>query len=440
MQRVGVRKCQKQRWKRTFAMLAAVFSFFALSPFCLATGGDAPKAVVDAKQGVVRIFCNGVQYYPEYRRNGGYISTGSGFYIGETNGEQYFLTNWHVVSEDYDGADCDEIYILLHEHAITQRYQRGTYGWEFVSYDCNDENAIVKCEVVYKTNGYPDFAIIKPERRIEGLIPLRLSRVENIRDGTAVYAIGYPSSSDDAEWKTNGNTATVELPAGFKASTLTPGIVSRFTEMDDAQDTWVIQHTASINHGNSGGPLVTSNGAVVGINTYGVNEHSLAIFIDYATQQLDELSIHYYAYNDWFVLILPGVVSGMVAAALLFYVRYSKRPAKHLPPNLATLRLQCVSGTFAPKRFAIQNPTRIGRDPRRNDLVYPPNAAKISGTHCQLLFEDGKLYLEDLNSMNGTYRNGVKLPVMQKVPLEVGNVFSLGKDNAETFRIEVSNK
>ena len=390
-------------------MLALLFSLFALTPLCLAAGGsgNAPKAVTDAKRGVVRIITADSRT--------GEVWTGSGFGIGKTGKEtQYFLTNWHVVTNEDTGAACDSVYIAL---------SSSIDDW-------------IPCEIVFRTTGYPDFAIIKADKPIEGRIALPLSQAQSVPDGTGVYAIGYPGSADYI----NPDSFSAE------ASTLTAGVVSRFVEMSGAQNTQVIQHTAHINGGNSGGPLVAANGAVIGINTYGIEtageyaEYNLAIFIDYAMKALDDLEIPYDVAQDWSVLILPGAVCGLVATALLFFVRYSKRSAKRPPPNPAALRLQCVSGTFAPKRFAIQNPTRIGRDPSRNDLVYPPNAAKISGAHCQLLFEDGKLYLEDLNSTNGTYRNGVKLPVMQKVPLEVGNVFSLGKDNVETFRIEVSAK
>ena len=288
--------------------------------------------------------------------------------------------------------------------------------------------------------------------------PLPLSAAGSVDEGAVVYTTGYPGTADDINSQsgiTNVRTinqrtyeASYEIPypAGPEDSTLTSGVVSRFTQFSDAENTWVIQHTAHVNHGNSGGPLLLANGSVVGINTYimgGTNdlaEYNLSIFIEYPEAQLKNLEINFIIYHDWSVLILPGIVAGVLAACILFYVIYTKRkPAVKWKPEPGMYRLQCVSGVFAPKRFRIQNPTRIGRDPGRNDLVYPPNASKISGVHCQLMFDNNQLYLEDLNSKNGTYRDGIKIPVMAKVPVEVGSTFSLG-DSTELFRIEVTAK
>lgn len=92
--------------------------------------------------------------------------------------------------------------------------------------------------------------------------------------GTDVYAAGFPLG--DPEY------------------TVTEGIISK--EKAEGETTWasvdsVIQHTARILPGNSGGPLTTPGGAVVGINYAGVNEYDIneAISRDEAMKVIDEL-------------------------------------------------------------------------------------------------------------------------------------------------------
>jgi len=73
--------------------------------------------------------------------------------------------------------------------------------------------------------------------------PLVLGDELSLQQGDPVYAIGAPKG--------------LEL-------TLTDGIVSAFRNLDDQ---FLIQSTAAIGHGSSGGPLFDSNGKVVGITS-----------------------------------------------------------------------------------------------------------------------------------------------------------------------------
>jgi serine protease Do len=67
------------------------------------------------------------------------------------------------------------------------------------------------------------------------------------------------------------------------ANTFSSGIISKINEKKG----W-IQHDAPINHGNSGGPLLNSQGQVIGINTSLINPYgesyagiSVALIVDY---------------------------------------------------------------------------------------------------------------------------------------------------------------
>lgn len=133
-------------------------------------------------------------------------SVGSGFAISQNT----IITNAHVVE------DADDVTIKLYNH-------KNIYG------------------KVVKKDKDRDLALIEVE---ENLTPLNFNYDENLAIGTEVYAIGAPK----------------DIPY-----TMTKGIISaKDREIGSCK---YIQIDASINAGNSGGPLVNENGEVIGINT-----------------------------------------------------------------------------------------------------------------------------------------------------------------------------
>ena len=147
---------------------------------------------------------------------------GSGVIVDADKG--YVLTNWHVV------RDADEVDVVLHDG------RKFTADW--VRTDKQTDLAVLK---------------IKPDR----LMAARIGDSDAMDVGDMVLAIGSPEG----------------LP-----QTVTAGIISakgRTTGRDGYEN--FLQTDAAINHGNSGGPLVSMRGEVIGINSAivsrtGVNE------------------------------------------------------------------------------------------------------------------------------------------------------------------------
>ena len=143
-------------------------------------------------------------------------SIGSGFIVDSSG---YIVTNHHVV-----GSADSEVYVTL-------------YGGD-----------TVKGETVW-SNSELDLAIVKIQ--VSGLPYMKLADSKNITIGETVYAIGNP--------------------LGFEFQrTVTSGIVSGKNRSINLNGTYMedlIQTDASINSGNSGGPLINKNGEVIGINT-----------------------------------------------------------------------------------------------------------------------------------------------------------------------------
>ncbi len=141
---------------------------------------------------------------------------GSGFVIDKTG---HIVTNYHVV----EGADV-----------VT------------VSFSNRDT---VKAEVV-GTDPSSDIAVLRVNTVASALTPLPLGNSDAVEVGDPVVAIGNPFGLD---------------------RTVTAGIVSALQRLITAPNRFTIDHViqtdAPINHGNSGGPLLSSRGQVIGVNT-----------------------------------------------------------------------------------------------------------------------------------------------------------------------------
>lgn len=67
----------------------------------------------------------------------------------------------------------------------------------------------------------------------------------------------------------------------------------------------------------------------------------------------------------------------------------------------------------------------IGKKKGEVDLVLEDNS--VSRIHARITNADGRFYLEDLNSTNGTFKNGVRMQPYEKKKLEEGDEIKCGK-------------
>ena len=158
--------------------------------------------------------------YREYKKK--QEGLGSGFIIDK---DGYILTNYHVIK------DVDEIQVRL-----------------------LNEKKPYTAEVIGEPDVSTDIAVIKIEPRRK-LAVARFGNSDKLKVGEWAMAIGNPFGLEE---------------------TLTVGVISAkgrsgFSGMPRYQD--FIQTDASINLGNSGGPLVNIKGEVIGINTFIVSPY-----------------------------------------------------------------------------------------------------------------------------------------------------------------------
>ena len=151
---------------------------------------------------------------------------GSGFLI---NGDGQILTNFHVIS------GSAQVEVTLPDQS--------RYKAQILVRDRNNDLALIK---------------IEPKKKLPFL---SLGDSDRLQVGQKVLAIGNPFGL---------------------AGTLTTGVVSalgRPIQSENGQLEGMIQTDAAINSGNSGGPLLDSQGNVIGINTaiYGPNGGNVGI-------------------------------------------------------------------------------------------------------------------------------------------------------------------
>ena len=410
--------------RRIFALLL-VLTFLTLT----LAGCRSKNIAAESRSGVVRVLT--VDKY-------GDIYVGSAFGVGKAGeAPTYFVTNHHVVSDE-DGSPMVAVYILKDSYSFT------AMGL--------DTSRMIPCDIIYRDdNGAPDLAVIRAAEPVTGrtTLPLMENVDSHLEAGDMVYALGYPTSAD---MTSSGLLGAVE------DVTITNGVVSRLAEYAPMENTRIIQHTASINGGNSGGPLINEYGAVVGINTEKFNSsglistdvnHYASVRIEYAMRVLDDLGIDYEIYTPglawWIIALIVAAVIAIVAVVLVVVLRkkgpekppVDKREPGFGPPDVVPVivpaqeyRIQGVSGVFAGRRFAVNEgvPVRFGTDPSANDMVFPTGTAGVSRRHCVLTLKNGQIWLQDVGSTYGTVAGTQRLVKDQPVALHKGDRFSLGSD------------
>lgn len=284
-----------------------ILLFFILLLFLLPVRADGavPESV---QQGVVHLYAVGLDDFGNVRSRW----TGTGFAVGIAGEESdVFLTNNHVVTGNgqFD-ADHMRLWILRGGARLNENRMPET-------------GSGIECTLLGTTSGYPDVAVIRAaEPTAYKALALMSSR--SIPDGRTVYSLGFP-----------GLTATDN---GSDDLQITTGYITKRLTMQKAGNTRSLIHTARIQHGNSGGPLVNNNGVVVGLNTYGFEENVstelfCALYTDYAMELLDSLGIAYtqvsglspIAVTIMNILYTPAAWAVLVLGVGIVFLGYSQR-------------------------------------------------------------------------------------------------------------------
>lgn len=193
------------------------------------SSSDLELAYENCKKSVVTIL-NYASYYDRGQTVTSLYGSGSGFIYDYDDSYIYLYTNAHVVS-------------------VSRGYSQSYY--EVVFHDGNRYYGTLAY-----SSGSEDVAIMKVVRTDQDFAKASIGNSENVKPGASIFAIGSPLGLEYSNTITSGIVSNVNIE------------VSADDDNDGTSTTmYMIQIDASLNPGNSGGPLFNSNGEVIGVNT-----------------------------------------------------------------------------------------------------------------------------------------------------------------------------
>ena len=349
---------------------------------------------------------------------------GTGFFVGEEGQDpEYIVTNCHVVEE-----------FILAGKALGG-------GTLHVLFDQNDEAEAYLVDY----DAEKDVAVLKLEEPTDKRIPLQMREPADGMLGTEVYAVGYPLAAD----------LTVQAVNSFSPddATVTTGSISRLlTESGTGRR--LIQTDTAMSGGNSGGPLIDGDGAVLGINTAASNlDQNLfyAVSIGEILPMLDRNNITYSLYeggSSGNIMLYAGIGAAVVVVIVVLAVvlgRKKKAPAagaKAEEKSAASPVLRSLSPQHGGMVVQLhhQQPVQIGRDSATCRLVYQDGTPGVSSHHCQVYYDEREnmFVVTDLNSTYGTFlAGGQRLQPNTPAKLAPKSSFYLGEvDNTIYVDVE----
>lgn len=139
---------------------------------------------------------------------------GSGFLYRADNGNLYIITNKHVV------RDAKSV-------QLTFKAEGG-------------DKTISNCNVIAKSDSM-DIAVVEFPATETGFVPLSFD-ADRVVDGTNVWSAGFPGLGDEPAWQLGNGVVSNDNLVNM--------------ELTDSVHIAVIQHTAQVDPGSSGGPLL----------------------------------------------------------------------------------------------------------------------------------------------------------------------------------------
>lgn len=237
---------------------------------------EANEKVLACRSGVMQVRTYIDVVYSDGTVETGAITSGTGFLVNDTT----LITNAHVVDKTLILTELDSYGIGVVDITIT--------GIKVVV-----KNDVMISASVNNLSREMDFAILDLSQSVVGKYALPIATeeyLETIVTTSNVYALGFPGRADDFH----------EHDATYTEDdvTITHGTISGVTtKLINNKNVPIFMHEATISGGNSGGPLVTSDGAVIGVNTWTYSNDSWSTRISEIRDILDALGIPYTPYS-----------------------------------------------------------------------------------------------------------------------------------------------
>lgn len=401
---------------------------------------------------------------------------GSGFFVGN-KGEnpQYIVTNAHVVVDYVETGEGNGVVIY------TGYYYNNTYPVVIMA-----DSAELR--IYYDSNDY-DVAFVEAIGDVEK-VDLAVLRLRNGTDkrhslpimvptedmvGNTVYTVGFPGNAD--------NQFTDGSKYGIGDVTVHKGSITKFA-INSGKGIERIAIDATVQHGNSGGPLVTEDGYVIGVNTnvYSTSPYQNQIEADYYALNASEVvkflnnnNVPYYTASSGngvagllvgggiALFLILGFIFLLITVAIIIIIvvvvkkkkkKAAGAPAANAAAGTAAAGAGAQQAAATQKRAMLRSlaaqhngmtlavgntPILIGRDPANCKLIYVEGTVGVSGRHCSVAYDasTGDFILTDLRSTYGTFLStGQKLNANVPYRVKPGESFYVG-DKQNMIRLEL---
>ncbi len=381
------------------------------------------------------------------------ISSGTGILIHKSDTDAYVLTNAHVIQEN-DAISVEEIDpehieklkpIFPSGHIAV--HMKEVFHLAFFPNGAYDPRIYIAREVVCKnqqdaSNQGIDAAVLRiaPQGLPEPLV-IDTTKLEETQ---SVVAIGYPGKLDRRRnFVTSENTPLLrELQQrigdyhGYHAGyisfpfnvsdrdfinpAITLGHVNRYDETPGMPQR--IIHSASVDHGNSGGPLIDPvTGYVVGLNTQIMRESTALSVAQSASTIVGFLRANNIPIPEPHASVPFGIIAGIIGGLaliviLLLLIVSAARVGK------TSLGIIVQGRRYDFKAGRLRKGILLGRSSEADVTVSDPT---VSSRHACIVLRNERLFLEDLGSKGGTKINGTLVPPHAPHPISSGCTITL---------------
>lgn len=416
--------------KRFFKIISVLTAAVMLAGMCTVIGVSAAGAVEEAEQSVVLVAAG----------NG----WGSGFAVGKVGeNPQYIVTNCHVIT-DNDNNVYNDITVFFSAAA----------------------NKFVSAEVV-AADLSKDLCVLELPEPTSERKPITLCKSDNVSKGDEVFVLGFPAYSLAGK-----NYITFDA----KDMTSAKGSISQKTRINNsgAIGTNVYMTDTIIDNGNSGGPMINSDGQVIGIATWGIDvkddsgnkrtDGGYATVVDELIPILNSNSVPYTlstdapaadgedgenvpadaqpesAGNNTIIIVIAIAAAVVVIAVIIVIVALKGKKSAAAAPvqpaaqnNIPAVKISNgavitgMKGIMANRSFNVNGSIVLGRNSQKCNVCFPVDSKGISGVHCQIRQANGGYEIMDLGSSNGTFLgSGQRLSPNVPVFIPDGTYFYLG--------------
>ncbi len=184
---------------------------------------------------------------------------GSGFVLKTDKDTAWIVTNHHVIRPTVTvkqgvGPTARTVQTKVLNANVSVIFASGT-----------GKEQVARAEVV-SDDPLRDLVLLKVSGLVDLPAPLKLDKAPEVSETMAIYVLGFPYGK------------ALAIGKGNPATTISKATVSSL-RFNDAGELALIQIDGGLNPGNSGGPVVTESGQLVGIATARVKDSNIGLVI-----------------------------------------------------------------------------------------------------------------------------------------------------------------